>query len=70
MVASKPRFSIVLLTTLVIQPITHDELAATVGTAREVVSRTLKKFAADGWITTGRRRLVVVDRDALEDAAE
>lgn len=47
--------------------ITHQVLAAEIGTAREVVSRKLKRFEADGLIRSSRGRVEIVDRDALRD---
>ena len=53
----------------VVAPITHDELASSVGTAREVVSRTLKGFAESGWVRVARGSITILDRDALAEAA-
>ena len=44
---------------------THQELAAELGTAREVVSRQLKEFERQGWLTLGRGRVALRDRTAL-----
>jgi len=44
---------------------THQELAAELGTAREVVSRQLKEFERHGWLTLARGRVVLHDRAAL-----
>lgn len=44
---------------------THQQLAAELGTAREVVSRHLKKFAAHGWVRVQRGTVEIVDRAAL-----
>jgi len=44
---------------------THAALAQDIGTAREVVSRRLKHFAAEGWIALGRGRLTIRDAKAL-----
>jgi len=49
---------------------THKEIAAQIGTVREVVSRTLRSFVRDGLIRLDRQRIVVVDRAALERKAE
>ncbi len=46
--------------------ITHQEIAAELGSSREVVSRLLEDFAERGWIRTGRGTLEVRDRAALE----
>lgn len=45
--------------------VTHQELAVELGTAREVVSRHLKRFEEDGLIRLGRGQVVVMDRDRL-----
>ena len=44
---------------------THQELATELGTAREVVSRTLRDFQQRGWLDVRRGRVDVTDRDAL-----
>ena len=45
--------------------ITHQELAVELGTAREVVSRHLKRFQESGLIKLGRGRIDVLERDRL-----
>jgi CRP/FNR family transcriptional regulator, anaerobic regulatory protein len=45
---------------------THQQLAAELGTAREVVSRQLKRFEQKGWVTLGRGHVEILDRAALE----
>lgn len=47
--------------------ITHQEIAAELGTAREVVSRILEDFSSRGLIESGRGQLSVRDRDGLYD---
>ncbi len=44
---------------------THQAMAAELGTAREVVSRTLKEFERRGWIALGRGAVDLRDRGAL-----
>ncbi|WP_299154447.1 Crp/Fnr family transcriptional regulator [uncultured Tateyamaria sp.] len=44
---------------------TQQELAQELGTAREVVSRTLKSFEARGWIEIGRGSVSVLQPSAL-----
>ena len=44
----------------------HQEIAAELGTAREVVSRLLKQFEAEGLVTLERRQIVVSNMAALE----
>lgn len=48
---------------------TQEEIAANIGTVREMVGRTLRAFAAAGWIRRERGRIVVVDRAGLEREA-
>lgn len=45
---------------------THESLAIELGTAREVVSRILKRFEKRGWIRLGRGKLYVLQRGELE----
>jgi CRP/FNR family transcriptional regulator, anaerobic regulatory protein len=45
---------------------THQQLADELGTAREVVSRQLKRFEQKGWITMGRGQVEVQDRQKLQ----
>lgn len=44
---------------------THSELALDLGTAREVVSRRLKKFEAEGAVALERGRIRILDRTRL-----
>lgn len=46
--------------------ITHQVLAAEIGTAREVVSRKLKRFEADGLIRSARGQVEILDREKLQ----
>ena len=46
--------------------ITHQQLATELGTAREVVSRQLKDFEQQGWLTLQRGSLTLLDPDAME----
>ena len=48
---------------------TQEEIAAHIGTVRDVVGRTLRAFADDGLIRRERGRIVVVDREGLEREA-
>jgi CRP/FNR family transcriptional regulator len=45
---------------------THQQLAAELGTAREVVSRQLKRFEQKGWVSLGRGHVEILDKAALE----
>jgi len=44
---------------------THQEMATDLGTAREVVSRTLKRFEEEGLIQLARGSVTIADRDRL-----
>ena len=48
---------------------TQQELAAELGTAREVASRLLKEFERRGWVALTRGQVALRDRDALHRAA-
>lgn len=39
---------------------THDQLAQELGTAREVISRLLKKMEAEGFVKLGRNKIILV----------
>jgi len=45
--------------------ITHQDIATELGTAREVVSRLLKQFEAEGLVRLERRQIEIADRDKL-----
>jgi len=49
--------------------ITHQALAVELGTAREVISRQIKKLTAEGLISTGRGQIEIADRQGLEALA-
>jgi CRP/FNR family transcriptional regulator len=49
--------------------VTHQEIAAELGSAREAISRVLEDLTAKGWIRSGRGQIEVIDRAALERAA-
>jgi CRP/FNR family transcriptional regulator len=44
---------------------THQELAADLGTVREVISRHLSEWERQGWIETARGRITILDRALL-----
>lgn len=48
---------------------THQQLADELGTAREVVSRQLKRFEQKGWLTLGRGEVILLNRAALQGMA-
>jgi CRP/FNR family cyclic AMP-dependent transcriptional regulator len=50
--------------------LTQQEMAAQVGTVREMVSRVLRGFEEEGLIRFERHRLIVVDREGLEKEAK
>lgn len=52
------------------QRLTQQELAAMVGTAREVVARALKALEAKGAIRMDRHRIVIVDKGVLQRMIE
>lgn len=49
--------------------VTHQQLAAELGTAREVVSRQMQEFARRGWVTGARGEIEIVNKAALTDLA-
>ena len=49
-----------------IDKVTHQDIAVELGTAREVVSRHLKRFAAEHWVELGRGRVAVLDPAGLQ----
>ena len=51
-------------------PLTHQELASRLGTVREVVSRNLARFRAEGLIRLDGRQLRIEDRAGLERESE
>ncbi len=48
---------------------TQTEIAARLGTVREMISRTLRSFAEAGLIRIDRQRIVLLDREGLETEA-
>jgi CRP/FNR family transcriptional regulator len=49
--------------------ITHQDIAVELGTAREVVSRHLKRFESEGWVKLGRGQVSLIDRPRIEALA-
>lgn len=45
--------------------LTHEQIALHMGTAREVVSRTLKYLSAEGYISVSRKGITILDNDGL-----
>lgn len=54
---------------LVAMPISQDELATWTGASRAGVAQALQTLRELGWVTTGRRRMVVRDLEALRSRA-
>ena len=50
--------------------VTHHELAAELGSVREVVSRHLKRFEGYGWLILNRGTIKIINRQALENISE
>jgi CRP/FNR family transcriptional regulator len=50
--------------------VTHHELAIELGSAREVVSRHLKRFEKYGWLNLNRGTIEIINRSALENMSE
>ncbi len=50
--------------------ITHQALAEQLGTVREIVTRLLRRFEAEGWIALGRERIEIRDAAALRSVAD
>ena len=48
---------------------TQEEIAARLGTVRDMVGRTLRAFADAGWVRMDRQRIVLLDREGLEAEA-
>jgi CRP/FNR family transcriptional regulator len=49
---------------------THQQMAAELGTAREVVSRQLAEFQRREWVAQSRGEIRILDRQALAGLAE
>jgi CRP/FNR family transcriptional regulator len=48
-----------------VRTVTHQELADTIGTVREMVSRLLHRFEQQGWVALSRERVEILDSAAL-----
>lgn len=46
--------------------LTHQEIATKLGSAREVISRSLKQFEAKGWVSLSRGTVTILDTEALQ----
>ncbi|BBP01836.1 Crp/Fnr family transcriptional regulator [Sulfuriferula nivalis] len=49
---------------------THQALADELGSSREIISRILKGFADQGWVSLGREQIEIVNQTALKQLAE
>ncbi|WP_434515154.1 Crp/Fnr family transcriptional regulator [Dechloromonas sp. ARDL1] len=49
--------------------VTHQQLADELGSVREIISRLLKGFSAQGLVTLGREQLSIIDRPGLQKIA-
>jgi CRP/FNR family transcriptional regulator len=49
--------------------VTHQQLADELGSVREIISRLLKGFSAQGLVTLGREQITVTDRAGLQKLA-
>jgi CRP/FNR family transcriptional regulator, anaerobic regulatory protein len=49
--------------------ITHQEIAAELGSSREVISRILEDFSQKGWVEVGRGTVEILDMHELESRA-
>ncbi|MDR2189352.1 MAG: Crp/Fnr family transcriptional regulator [Azonexus sp.] len=49
--------------------VTHQQLADELGSVREIVSRLLKGFAAQGLVSLGREQITLIDRSGLQGIA-
>ena len=49
--------------------ITHEQIAKYIGSAREVVTRTLKQFSNEGMITINRGKIKVLDKKKIKNIA-
>lgn len=47
---------------------THQEIAAELGSSREVISRLLEDFSSRGWLSLSRGVVEILDRESLEEA--
>jgi len=48
---------------------THQQIADELGTAREVISRQIKRLEQKGWVALGRGQVEILDREALTGLA-
>ncbi len=49
---------------------TQDEIAAEIGTVRDVVGRLLREFEGNGWLKRERQRIILLNRQALIEESQ
>ena len=54
----------------VVRGFTHQDFAEMLGTYRETTTQTLNEFKQAGWIEIGRKRITILNRDALQQMAD
>ena len=47
--------------------VTHQALADELGTVREIITRLLRRFEREGWVSLGREQIEITDEAALSD---
>ncbi len=47
--------------------VTHQALADELGTVREIITRLLRRFEREGWVSLGREQIEITDESALSD---
>ena len=55
---------------LIDKPLTHQTIAHLIGASRETVSRAMREFQDQGWVSAERRRIRITNRSALEKRAQ
>jgi CRP-like cAMP-binding protein len=55
---------------LIDKPLTHQTIAQVIGASRETVSRTMREFQDQHWVSTERRRIRLLDKAALRERAQ
>ena len=48
---------------------THQALADELGTVREIVTRLLRRFERDGWVSLGREHIQIIQSAGLRELA-
>ena len=52
------------------KPLTHQTIAQVIGASRETVSRALRGFQENGWVSSERRRIRLLDKVALRERTQ